>query len=112
MVRIFNLHGNGSRGCEVRSLRVPSCNRKLVSQSVLLAVPPKRIVEPGPGLDGTKLLPVIRNVMPPAAAPAVALDGESERIAADLINVDRRGAGWLASSTLVATTLSVLDEGA
>jgi hypothetical protein len=54
---------------------------------VARTTPPIKIVELGPGADGAKFVPVTRSVIPPAA-PAVALEGASEVIAAGVIGMD------------------------
>ena len=81
------------------------------SQTVVRMLPPMLSDEPGPGLEGAKFPPVARSVKPPLA-PAVMLDGCSERIVGCVVIVTTADAARLVSSELVAVMLSVLGEGA
>jgi hypothetical protein len=88
----------------------------LESHDVARAAPPIRIVEPGPGLEGTKLAPVTSNVIPPAA-PAVALEGASKVIAAGVIELDDANvtvavANALGSASLCASTATEVTPAA
>ena len=70
-----------------------------------------RIADPGPGVDGEKLLPETSRVKPPAA-PAYALVGASEKMLGPPEIITTPAADWVVSSTLVATMSIVSGEGA
>ena len=80
------------------------------SHVVMRWLPPIRIEEPGPAPAGTKFAPCTSSVKPPAA-PAVMLDGSSERMVGCAVMVTAAEAVRLVSSALVATTLRVLGDG-
>src|SRR5215471_10127332 len=69
------------------------------------------IVDPGPGVDGAKLLPVTSRVKPPAA-PTYALVGASEEMLGPPEIVTTAVADWVVSSALVATMSIVSGDGA
>src|SRR5437868_2093162 len=79
-------------------------------QNVLLTLPPSRTCDPGPGIVAAKLLPAMLRANP--AAPALALEGRSERITGSVVIVTVAEAPRLVSSELVAITLKVLGVGA
>jgi hypothetical protein len=82
----------------------------LDAQKVARGVPATRIVEPGPGADGEKLIPEASSVKPPAE-PAYALVGESENMSGPPIIVTVADPDWVASAELVATTAIRAGEG-
>jgi hypothetical protein len=95
-----------ARSVEVRAVvQVP-----LETQEVVRAVPPTKIVEPGPGLVGTKLPPKTCNVKLPAP-PAVALAGSRPAIVMALVMVTLENPVREESSELVATMLIAFGDG-
>lgn len=73
--------------------------------------PPTSSVVPGPGLVGTKSYPLTASVKP-FAAPAVTLAGEMPRIAAAEVSATVADADCVASSWLVAVTVTTFGLGA
>jgi hypothetical protein len=95
-----------ARSVEVRAVvQVP-----FETQEVARVVPLTRIVEPGPGLVGTKLPPKTCNVKLPAP-PAVALAGNRLTIVIALVIVTLELPVRDESSELVATMLTAFGEG-
>lgn len=83
----------------------------LDAQDVVRGVPVTRMVAPGPGLDGEKLLPETSRVKPPAE-PAYVLAGAREKILGLPVIDTAAVPDWLVSSELVATTPIRSGEGA
>jgi hypothetical protein len=81
------------------------------AQVVTRAFPATKIVDPGPGLDGIKLLPDTASVKPPDV-PAYALDGDKFDMFGWLEIVTVAVADRVLSAMLVATTSIRSGEGA
>lgn len=81
------------------------------SQVVNRGVPAIRSVEPGPGFDGTKPLPVTRNVNP-SAAPAYRLAGRSVRMFGPPEMITLATPSCELSAWLTANTCRLLGVGA
>src|SRR5665213_3682274 len=82
----------------------------LDAQFVDRDVPLTRTVEPGPGLDGTKLIPVTSSVKPPAV-PAYALVGAKEKMAGPFARITVAEPDCDVSSVLVAITVINAGDG-
>lgn len=82
-----------------------------VSHKVARALPPIKIIEPGPGVAAAKLAPCTSRINPPAA-PAVALVGAKREMTGPLLIVTAAPSLLLMSCKLVATTLNESGDGA